>query len=173
MTEGFSQPPTAASNDAVIASIRANIVFEKMIVSVLTVAAVAGLGHFLIGLGGRIIGGALSPGGAMKALFDAIGFSSLFFLAGFATAAAVGIPLFRRLEHAKIRKTWPFVLAGLVVSLIILAAIGVSPSVEAPARALYLVPGIAAALLFGRKMRPFWRAADRADAAAPVIIQLH
>lgn len=152
--------------DPVIAEVRANIVFEKMIVSVLTVAAVAGAAHFLLGVATRLAGGAFSIAGVGGALFGAISFVFLFFLAGFAAALAIGIPLFKSLEGAKIRAAWPYALAAFVVSLGVLAAAGLAPSFDAPARALYFAPGLAAALLFARKMRPFWRAADRADEAS-------
>jgi hypothetical protein len=159
-------------DDRVIASIRANIVFEKMIVSALAVAGVAGAAHFAIGVGARAFGGALSLGAAGNAAFGAVSYACLFFLAGFATAAAVGIPLFKFLEQAKLRKAWPYALAAFSVSFLILAAIGLAPSFEAPARALYLAPGVAAAVDFGRKMRPFWRAAERAE-SSPAIVRLH
>lgn len=165
----MAHPP---DNDAVVASIRANIVFEKMIVSALTVAGPAGVAHFMIGLGGRIAAGAFSIGGAGTELFNAIGYAFLFFLAGFAASAAVGIPLYRALERAKIRKMWPYALAAFALSFLILAAIGLAPSFETPARALYLVPGVAAAFLFGRKMRPFWLAAERAEAPPPAVLKL-
>ncbi|MFZ5616740.1 MAG: hypothetical protein ACOZAA_05400 [Pseudomonadota bacterium] len=166
----MAHPP---DNDAVVASIRANIVFEKMIVSALTVAGPAGVAHFMIGLGGRIAAGAFSIVGAGTELFNAIGYAFLFFLAGFAASAAVGIPLYRALERAKIRKMWPYALAAFALSFLILAAIGLAPSFETPARALYLVPGVAAAFLFGRKMRPFWLAAERAETPPPAVLKLH
>lgn len=160
-------------NDRVVAAIRANIVFEKLIVSVLTVAGVSGLAHFLIGLLWRASSSAITLGGAAAALLAAVSFTFLFFLAGFAASLAIGIPLFRALEKAKIRLVMPYALAAFAVSFVILIAAGSAPSFEAPARALYLVPGVAAAVLFGRKMRPFWIAADRADAAAPSVTRIH
>ncbi len=166
-------PARRSGNDTGIASIRANVVFEKLIVSVLIVSGVAGLAHLLIGVVWRASSLGLTIGGAGAALAAAVGFAFIFFLAGFATSLAVGIPLFRALEKAKIRKIWPYALAAFAVGLIVLIAAGAAPSFEAPARALYLVPGIAAAVLFGRKMRSFWIAADRADAAAPVMPLLH
>ncbi len=160
-------------NDRVVAAIRANIVFEKLIVSVLTVASVAGLAHLLFGLVWRASSSALSAGSAATALVEAVSFAFLFFLAGFAASLAIGIPLFRALERAKIRLVWPYASAAFAVSLVIMIAAGNAPSFDAPTRALYLVPGVAAALLFGRKMRPFWRAADRADTAAPSVTRLN
>lgn len=165
--------PPQLGDDRVIASIRANIVFEKLIVSVLTVAGAAGLAHFVIGLVWRASSSAMSVGGAAAALVAAISFAFLFFLAGFAASLAIGIPLFRALEKAKIRLVAPYAFAAFAVSLVIMIAAGSAPSFEAPARALYLVPGVAAAVLFGRKMRPFWIAADRADAAAPGVTRIH
>jgi hypothetical protein len=152
--------------DPVMAQVRANIVFEKMIVSVLTVAVIAGAAHFVFEVATRLFGGALSLAGVGGALFGAISFVFLFFLAGFAASLAIGIPLFKSLERAKLRKSWPFAFAAFAVSLGVLAAAGLAPSFDAPARALYLAPGLAAAFLFARKMQPLWRAADRADEAA-------
>lgn len=160
------------SDDAVVASIRANIVFEKMIVSVLTVAGLAGAAHLLIGLGGRLVSGAFSPMGVMNALIASASFFALFFLAGFATAAAIGIPLYRALEKAKVRKGWPYFLVGFLVSLGVLTILGAAPSAASPARALYLLPGLAAAFLFVRRMRPLWSAAERAE-TSPAVLKLH
>ena len=160
-------------NDRVAASVLANIVFEKLIVSVLTVAGASGLAHLTIGLAWRASSSAITISAAAAALLAALSFAFLFFLAGFAASLAIGIPLFRALERAKIRIVAPYVLAAFAVSLVIMIAAGAAPSFDAPARALYLVPGVAAAALFGRKMRPFWSAADRADAAAPSVTRIH
>lgn len=160
-------------NERVLASIRTNIVFEKLIVSVLTVAGVAGAAHFIIGLLARFSGGSFSLEGLVAVLLAAAGFSVFFFIAGFAVSLAIGIPMFRALEKAKLRKTWPYAAAAALCSLAILSAAGAAPSFEAPWRAVYLVPGLAAALLFGRKMRPFWLAAERSDEASPPVTRLH
>jgi len=160
-------------NDRVIASIRTNIVFEKMIASVVTAAALSGLAHFVIALGMRIAAGALSLGGFGNALYASLSFVMLFFLGGFATSLAIGIPMFRMMERAKLRAAWPYCLAALAASFIVLAASGMTPSVEAPANALFLIPGLAAAVLFTRKMRPFWLAAARADETSPAIVRLN
>ena len=165
--------PSSREESRVVSQIRANIVFEKMIVSVLTVAGISGAGHALLGLGERLSAGILSLAGVGSAAFNAISFVFLFFLAGFAASVAVGIPLFLLTERARVRKSWPFVLAAFVVSFVFAWAIGLAPSIEAPARSLYLVPGLAAAILFGRKMQPFWRAAERADDAAPAAALFH
>ena len=163
-----------SGDDALVAEIRANIVFEKLLASVLTVAGAAGLAHFLFALAARAAAGLFSLGGAGTALISALIFAAFFFLAGFAAAVAIGMPLFRALERAKVRKVWPFALASLAVSLVVLAAAGSAPSFEAPWRALYLAPGLAAAVLFGRKMRPFWEAAARADEEnSQTVIRLH
>lgn len=148
----------AQPEDPVVASIKANIVFEKMIVSVLTATALAAAIRFAIGMGDGALG---------AAALGAATFALLFFFAAFGAAVAVGVPLFLHLERAKLRKAWPYALAAAIVTFALLAAVGAAPAFEAPWRALYLVPGVAAALLFARKMRPFWLAAERAEAPSP------
>lgn len=160
-------------NDRVIASIRANIVFEKLIVSVLTVAAISGAAHFVISCVALFAAGALSQGAAAAALMAAIGFTFFFFIAGFGASLAIGIPLFKALEKEKLRRVWPYCLAAFAVGLVVLAAAGAAPSFDAPWRALYLAPGIAAAILFGRKMRPFWRSVEMGETAPAAVVRLH
>ena len=154
----------APPEDPVVASIKANIVFEKMIASVLTATALAAVIRFAIGIGDGI--GSAALGAATFAL--------LFFFAAFGASVAVGVPLYLQLEKMKLRAAWPYALAAALVSLLILAAVGAAPAFEAPWRALYVAPGVIAALLFARKMRPFWRAAERADAPPPpTVLRLH
>jgi hypothetical protein len=155
----------APLEDPVVASIKANIVFEKMIASVLAATVFAAVIRFGISFGG----------GAGSALLSAATFALLFFFTAFAVSVAVGVPLYLQLEKAKLRKAWPYALAAALVSLLVLTALGAAPSFEAPWCALYLVPGVIAALLFARKMRPFWAAAERADAApaARAVARLH
>lgn len=154
----------APPEDPAVASIKATIVFEKMIASILAAAALAALIGFAVRIGGGLGAAALS--GATFAL--------LFFFAAFGSAVAVGVPLYLHLEKLKIRKAWPYALAAAIAGLGILSAMKAAPAFEAPWRALYIVPGVAAALLFARKMRPFWLAAERADAPSPpAVLRLH
>lgn len=160
----------AQPEDPVVSAIRTNLVFEKMIASVLTVAGLSGVAHWLIGLAAG--GFSLAAFGA--ALLAAATFTLVFFFVAFGGAVAVGVPLFLQLEKRKLRKGWPYAAAALLVGLIVLSAAGAAPGFEAPWRALYLVPGVAAAILFARKMRPFWAAAERAEqAAAPTFFRLN
>lgn len=155
---------TAPPEDPAVASIKANIVFEKMIVSILAATALAAVIGFAVKIGSGA--GAAALGGATFAL--------LFFFAAFGSSVAVGVPLYLRLEKLKLRKAWPYALAAALVSLAVLAAVGAAPAFEAPWRALYLLPGVAAALLFARKMRPFWIVAERAETPpAPAVARLH
>ena len=166
--------PPAQDEAGVIAEIRTNVVFEKMIASVLTVAGFSAAAHFLIALALRLSANALSLAGLGSLVMNAILFAAFFFLAGFAASVAIGIPLFKALEKAKLRKSWPYGLAALVVSFLILAAAGAPPSVEAPQRALFLLPGLVAAILFARRMKPFWNAASRREEEPQsAIIRLH
>jgi len=162
-----------AENDRVISDIRANIVFEKLIVSVLTIAAISGAAHLAISATIGLAKGAMSPGFLASAFVGAAAFAFSFFLAGFASSLAIGIPLFKALERQKLRKVWPYVLAAFAVTVAILAAAGAAPSFEAPWRALLCAPGVAAAILFGRKMRPFWIAAERAESDERDVLRLH
>lgn len=160
----------APPDDPVVAAIRTNIVFEKMIVSVLTVAGAAGAAHLAISLavGGFSIG-ALGP-----SFLRAATFTLLFFFTAFAAAVAVGVPLFLQLEKRKLRAAWPYAAAAALVGLLVLSAAGAAPGFEEPWRALYLAPGVAAAVLFARKMRPFWEAARRAEEpVARTVLRLH
>lgn len=161
----MSAPP-ASEAERIAQSIRANIVFEHLIGATLKVAALSGAAHFVLSLVARAAGAGISPGGVVTALMGAFSFSAMFFLAGFAASAAIGIPLHLALERANIRMIWPFALAALAVGLGVTSAIGIAPGFAAPWNALYLLPGLAVALLFGRKMRRLWRAAERADVAA-------
>lgn len=158
----------APPEDPVVASIRTNIVFEKMIVSVLTVTALAGAAHLLVGFGTSAAAGGFGLGALGASVIAAATFSLLFFFSAFGAAVGLGVPLFLQLEKRKVRKAWPYVVMAAVASFFMLAAFGAAPAFEAPERAIYLAPGVAAALLFARKMKPFWIAAERADAARDV-----
>jgi hypothetical protein len=158
---------------AVVSDVRAEIAFENMIVSVLAGSAVAGVAHFTIAVGAHLVAGSFSLVAAGIALVAAVGFTFLFFIAGFGASLAIGVPLYRLLEKAKLRRAWPYCLVATATGLVIATAAGVAPTFEAPGRILYLVPGLAAALIFARKMRPFWAAIEREEREAPKIVALH
>lgn len=160
----------APPDDPVVSAIRTNIVFEKMIVSVLTVAGAAGAVHWAI----SFAAGGFSAGALGSSFLRAATFTLLFFFTAFAAAVAVGVPMFLQLEKRKLRMAWPYAVAAALVGLLVLSAAGAAPGFDAPWRALYLVPGVAAAILFANKMRPFWEAARRAEeAVTPAIFRLH
>lgn len=160
--------------DAMVAEIRANIVFEKLLLAVLSVAAATGAAHFAFGLIWRASAVGVSFSGFIAALIGALTYAGFFFIAGFGISVALGVPLFRALEKAKYRKAWPYIAASFVAGFVLLAFAGKAPSVEAPARIIHLLPGVAVAALFARNMRPLWRAADRADEnPAPNVFRLN
>jgi hypothetical protein len=163
----------AGDHERIVHSIRANIVFEMMIVSVLTVAVAAGAIHFAINIAQRAAAGLLSFAGLANDLIAAVSYAVLFFLAGFAAGLVAGVPLFRFLERAKFRKIWPFVLGAAAIGVVILSAAGAAPSFDSPWRIAHLAPGVAAAWLFGRKLRPLWAAAERAEIEVPQISRLN
>ncbi|MCB2112480.1 MAG: hypothetical protein KDD85_02910 [Parvularculaceae bacterium] len=166
--------PRKPDEENLFAEIRANIVFEKMIVSILIATGLSAAAHFLLALAVRISAGGISIEAIGSLILNAIFFAAFFFLAGFAASVAIGIPLFKILEKSKFQKAWPYCAAALAVSFLILLAAGSPPSIEAPWRVLLLAPGLAAALLFARRMRPFWEAAARRERETQdAIIRLH
>lgn len=151
--------------------LRANIVFETMLASVLYVTAAGGAAFFVGGVIWRLAASAAAVSGVFYSLFDAVAFAFTFFLSGFAFSLAIGIPVFRLSEKMKLRAAWPYFAASFGVSFIFLALLGRTPSIAAPQNALYLIAPIAATVLFTRKMKPIWRAADKSEPTN--IIRLH
>lgn len=163
----------ATRNDKIIADIRSNAAFETMLDSIVTATALSAAAHLLIGLGWRGAGGLLTASGVLSAFLEAATFAVIFFLAGFAFSIVVGVPLYRALERAKLRRAAPYAGAAFAMGFIFLVLLGRAPTFDAPANALYLIPGVAAALLFARKMAPHWRAAARMEEVQPEIFRLH
>ncbi len=148
--------------------IRANWAFEHLIVSVLAGAGVGGALTFLAALGGALI----TNGGIIAALGPALAKSVLIavliFLIGFLSGVLLIAPLFRALERAKRRSVWPYVAAALIIAGLALALVSnvraahpVGPGVAAPV----LTASVVIAVLFARRMRPLWRAAEKAELA--------
>lgn len=151
--------------------LRANIVFETMLASVVYVAAAGGAVYFAAGAFWRFGASAFSAGSLFNALYDAAAFTFTFFLSGFAFSLAIGIPVFHLSEKMKLRAAWPYFAASFGASFVFLALLGRTPSIEAPLNTLYLIAPIAATILFARKMKPIWRAAEKSETTN--IIRLH
>lgn len=154
----------------VLKQIRINVAFEQMILAVLTGAVIGGGLIFVLGFAGAIVGGGLSPSQLLAVTLKAITISFLIFLTGFFSSAAVMTPLFWAMEKAKRRNVWPYLAASLVVAILaFLLATGETPftAKNTPeALSATIVPAIVIALIFGRRMEPYWRASAQAEAAA-------
>ena len=161
----------AMEPEAVYAQIRAHIAFEHMLVAVLIASAVCGALKLAIGLAALALHG-LSFDGALSAVYGGVAFACISFLVGFFAAVAIGLPLFLALERAKLRKTWPYVVAGFFIESFVAVALagGTLTFSDLGADGWWLVflPGVLAAILFGRRMRPVWRAAEKAESAPPL-----
>lgn len=147
----------------VLEQIRTNWAFEHLIVAVLTGAGVGGTLTFLWTLAAAFSGASI---GAVLASALTTGLLTAFlvFLIGFLSGVLVIAPLFRAMERMKRRSVWPYVAAFLVIAAAALALASgfrgpVGPNVAAPV----IISSIVIAVLFARRMRPLWRAAERAE----------
>lgn len=156
-------------DESIYREVRANVAFEQMVLAVLFSALISGAclltfnNVVLIAKGGwRIADGLMTALGAMHTAF-------YIFLCGFAGAILVGAPLFRALEKIRYRRIWPYAAAALAVQYLVLAVLqGRPPTLETPAGLLFVAPGLMAALLFGRFIRPLWAASARPGALTAV-----
>jgi hypothetical protein len=168
--------PGPADPDKVFSEVRANIAFEHMIVAVLIAAAVSGAALFLLNAFFLIAKGAGSVSGVLSLGFNAVYFTFIAFLIGFLAAVVVGLPLFLALEKMKLRKVWPYVVAAILIEYAALSVrqgrVLMIDDLALPAGAVFFLPGILAAYLFGRRMRPIWRAAERAE-SQPAVYRVH
>ena len=152
--------------------IRANIAFEHMVMAVLTASAAGGALVFIVANGGAVAEGRWGLASFGGAAIAAVYFSFTSFLVGFFASVIVGLPLFTATERAKLRRVWPFVAAGIAVEIV--AAGFMFGRIPAPTdfasleTAPLLLPGVLAALIFGRRMAPLWRAAERAETARTI-----
>jgi hypothetical protein len=164
------------NTDPAISEIRANIAFEHMLVAMLTAAAASGGASLFLDLGSALFGGRFGFGPLFSSLWHAISFACIAFLVGFLAIVVAGLPLFLALERIKLRKVWPYVVAAIVIELIVAGVFaGGVPMLADFARGgrwLFFLPGVLAAILFGRSIKPLWRAAERAE-TAPAVYRIH
>ena len=147
--------------------IRANWAFEHLIVSVLTGAGVGGVLTFAIALGSVTISGALAASGIAAIFVKALLVTFLIFLAGFLSGVLIVAPLFRALEKAKRRSIWPYVAAFLAIAaagLLLVSNMRGSASVGLDVAIPVMAASVVIAFVFARRIKPLWRAAERAEA---------
>lgn len=154
--------------DPLSTQIRANIAFEHMVVAVLIAAAASGGAVFVLAGGEAIVSGRQIVPALFGAFYNAMQFAFVAFLIGFFSAVAVGLPLFLALEKIRLRKVWPYVAAGAAIELVaagfVLKRIPFAGDFLSFENAPLLLPGVLAAAIFGRRMRPLWKAAEREGA---------
>lgn len=158
--------------DKVMAQVRANIAFEHMVVAVLIGAAASGVVLFVVNNAFSAAKGAWTFATFASIAMGTIYFVFLAFLAGFLAAVVVAMPLFLVLEKLKVRKVWPYALAAAAVGFAALWVVQGRVPFDQPAEIVFLLPGVLMALLFGRRMRPIWRAATSAE-MQPTIYRVH
>lgn len=162
----------------VIDHIRLNIAFEQSVLSVLTGAAIGGAAIFVVTLVGVILGGGLSIPIFVAIILRAVFVSFLIFLTGFIASAVVVAPMFMALEKRKQRNVWPYLMAAIVLAILVLLLTnnGLGGIADANPEVLVTIiaPAIIIALIFGRRMRPHWRAAEQRETEALTnVVRLH
>lgn len=158
---------TDADQSEPLAQIRANIAFEHLVVSTL-IGAGAGAGLvFLHKVLVAVWFGGFSIGLVLLAALEAVLTSFLIFLTGFLSGALLIYPLFRWLEKKKRRSAWHYLAAAFAISLLIFAFLEKGPMYMQQSYLEALVsiffPAMIIALVFVRRMQPFWRTAERAE----------
>lgn len=147
--------------------IRVNVAFENMVVAVLAGAGAGGAMTFVLKLW-RAVFPDFSFAALLTAFLETLLTAFLIFLIGFISSVALGAPLFRLLENRKQRAPWPYLVAALAISVVVLLA--ASRGIPGPedlrietVTAIF-APAIIIALIFARLMTPHWRATERAEA---------
>ncbi len=149
--------------------IRANVAFEQLIGSLVSGAAIGGGVFFALTFGGLVLGRALSFSTLLSLLLTSLMAVLSIFLIGFIAGVIIVTPLFKALEKAKRRSAWPYIAASIGVCVFSLVALANLPRAPAPDVAVVIsvfAAGLYIAFDFGRRMAPFWRAAERAEEQA-------
>lgn len=169
------RPPRAhaSEEDVAFTRIRANYVFQEMIIAVLTASIAAGVCLLAYRMAAMAIEGSWSVSAAASGIVGALAYALGFFIAGFAAAAALGMPLYRLLDRSEHRAHWPYALFAAGVTMLVLLLVGAPPSLEAPWRLAHFLPGLAAAILFIRKLRIVRRIAEAVEPRSGAIPTLH
>jgi hypothetical protein len=166
--------PSEKDIAALLGQIRANVAFEHMLVAVLATAAASAAVAFVLKFAMHVIAGAIGPGALLIDFLGAMTIGFSVFLIGFFSSIVFGAPLFATLEKRKLRRAWPYVAAAIGIEFAALWLIFGRFPLDAPSPSRYLLflPGLLAAILFVRSMRPVWAAAERSE-QAPSVIRLH
>ncbi len=157
--------------------IRTNWAFEHLIVAVLTGAGLAGMLTFAVAFATVLFSGGGLGGAFAASFFQALVVTFLVFLIGFLSGVLIIGPLFRALEKQKRRTALPYVAASLAIAIAALALIAnmrgvgaLSVNIAAPV----IISSVAIAVIFARRLKPLWDAAEKAEAETlPPVKKLH
>ena len=160
--------PGEQNNESLISQIRANIAFEHMVAAVLSGALLCLALSFSIETLISVLESRLSVRSLASALFSGVRFGAFVFLFGFILCVIIGLPLFRYLENEKIRLGWPYYVSGFIVQIALLTLLSVDSMGSAALgdllrRVMVLVPAPLIVFFFIRRIKPLWRAAQKAD----------
>jgi uncharacterized protein YacL len=132
-------------------------------------AGFCGVASFVLQLVAGVFAGGASVSAILTYAVNALVLSFLFFVIGFAAGAIVVTPLFRMLEKAKRRALSPYAAAALGVAAASLIAAGALPWAAGPSLVsiiAVMLASIVTTLVFGARMSPVWRAAEKEEAAS-------
>lgn len=169
--------PASGDQAKLAEHVRMNVAFEQMVMSVLTGAVVGGGLSFVIGLAGAVLSATLSFSTLLSVLLNMVLTSFLIFLVGFFASVIVGAPLFVALENAKRRSLWPYLGASLAVAGIVFSilqgGLPVAADLNVDSFIALFLPACVIAIVFSRRMQPYWRAAKRAETVDTNIVRLN
>ncbi len=150
--------------------IRINTAFEQMIVSVLIGASFCGVVFFVVSAFYTVLGGYGWLEFIVGDFVNALLYAFVIFLAGFLAAAIVAAPLFVALEKIPYRHMWPYVIAALAFEFVLYVLFFRSFASAGGSSGLFFLPmfapGVIVSVIFGFRMRPFWRAVAQTEQAA-------
>ena len=148
--------------EQIIARIRLNIVFEKMVVAVLAGAFVSAMIKLVLDAAVILIGGGFRFQALAFSGLNAIYFGFVVFLAGFIASAGLALPLHNFLEKQKVTKIWPYLVLALIVQYAAASgALGHALTISdfSDLRLLVLIfPAPIIIWVFSKEMVPLWRA---------------
>jgi len=158
-----------------VAAVRYNTVFEQAVISVLIGAGLGGAAIFAVSVAGAVMDGMLSLMQLVSITISSVFVSFLIFLVGFLSSIVVIAPLSTALEKTKLRSVWPYLAAALAIALIALTFLNgglpIISDIDIDVIVSVIAPAIVIALIFGRRMQPYWRAAARADLGEVKIVR--
>lgn len=165
-------------NEQIMSRIRLNLAFERMVVAVFEGAVICTMVALVLHSVTTVIAGTIGISHLVSIIMRSVYFGFLVFLAGFFSAAGLGLPLFSFLERMKTKKLWPYLLLAIIVQFLVASAMAghflTVDDFADPRTFLIWLPGPVIAFLFWREIQGLWRATDRMQAPdASEVVRLH